>query len=183
MNRIQSIEEQLAHLRWKRMQNERKIRHGINTTKSMKEKDTILNLSIDNAGERATWMTSVIKDELSRPLVLSDEQMNRLQADEQAVKLRYQHNHNRSSYTLKKFKHNILKEPLERLGESHKQSQLWKLNKILDIENRLEKRQYEINNHAPIVHAKWSGHDDVIVNQQKTRRLERSEIESKNSFN
>ena len=63
MNRIQSIEEQLAHLRWKRMQNERKIRHGINTTKSMKEKDTILNLSIDNAGERATWMTSVIKDE------------------------------------------------------------------------------------------------------------------------
>ena len=36
-----------------------------------------------------------------------------------------------------------------------------------------------LNNHAPIVHAKWSGHNDIIVKQQKTRRLERSEIDSR----
>ena len=174
MNRVQDLEQQLAHLRWRRMQNERKIRNGINTTRSMKEKDTILNLSIDHAGERATWMTRVVRDELMRPMVLSDEEMNRLQADELRVKDKYRKNVSRSEHTLMKLKKTITKglKNNNNLGGSIRANKLQKLQKIENIEKKLNNRKQEIDAQVPIVHAKWSRHNDDVVNQQRMRRFE-----------
>ena len=81
-SRVLDLEQQLAQLRWQKSQNQRLIRSKLEITKNLKVKDAIFNMSIDNAGENALWRTAVIRDELSRPLVLSDEEMNRIQQDD-----------------------------------------------------------------------------------------------------
>ena len=57
--RVNDLEQQLAHLRWKRWQNEREIRTKLNVGRSMRANDTLLKMSIDYAGERAMWMLKV----------------------------------------------------------------------------------------------------------------------------
>ena len=86
--RIKDIEQQIAQLRWERSQKERLIKSALETTKTLKTKDAIFQLSIDNAGERSLWQNAVVKDELSRPLVLSDSDMHRIQSEESLNKER-----------------------------------------------------------------------------------------------
>jgi hypothetical protein len=81
-----SLEEQIAFVRWRRMQNERQIRTFLETTKILTHRDELMCVSMDQGRERSMWMTSVIKDELSRPLVITDEEMHRLQESEAKVK-------------------------------------------------------------------------------------------------
>jgi hypothetical protein len=86
--RAVEIEQQLAQLRWRRMQNERSIRAYLEATKVMKQKDTILGLTVDMSAERMTWLDSVVRDELGRPLVLTDEEVHNIEVDEHKVKKR-----------------------------------------------------------------------------------------------
>ena len=82
------IEQQLAQLRWRRMQNERAIKSYLEATKVMKQKDTILGLTIDMSAERMTWLDGVVRDELARPLVLTDSEVHNVEANEDKVKKR-----------------------------------------------------------------------------------------------
>lgn len=59
-------------------------------------------MSIDHAGEKAIWMTSVVRDELSRPLVLPDEDMMHIQAEDAKARARYVKNTTRQEMTLNK---------------------------------------------------------------------------------
>lgn len=86
--RAREIEQQLAQLRWRRMQNERNIRNYLEATKVMKQKDTILGLTIDQSAERIEWLDSVVRDELMRPLVLSDKELHDVQFEENRTKKR-----------------------------------------------------------------------------------------------
>jgi disulfide oxidoreductase YuzD len=70
--RYVEIEQQMAHLEWLKAQNERAYRNTMEKTRVMHQNDIILKMSVDHNSERASWMASVIKDELSKPLVLSD---------------------------------------------------------------------------------------------------------------
>ena len=70
-----NIEQQLAHLRWKKSQNEKAIRDALESTKILKQKDLILGLSADQKVDRSSWMSQVLRDELSRPLIISDEEI------------------------------------------------------------------------------------------------------------
>lgn len=54
----------------------------------MKQKDTILGLTIDQSAERMQWLDSIVRDELTRPLVLSDEELHRVQFEENKMKKR-----------------------------------------------------------------------------------------------
>mmetsp|Transcript_9033 Transcript_9033/g.13575 ORF Transcript_9033/g.13575 Transcript_9033/m.13575 type:complete len:154 (+) Transcript_9033:142-603(+) len=74
--RITEIEQQMAHLAWLKAQNERAYRNTMEKTRVMHQNDIILKMSVDNNSEKASWMASVIKDELSRPLVLTDAEMH-----------------------------------------------------------------------------------------------------------
>jgi len=80
------LEEQIAFVRWRRMQNERKIRQALESTKSLQMKDALMNVSMDVGSERSLWMSGVIRDELSRPLVISDEELHHLQESEARTK-------------------------------------------------------------------------------------------------
>ena len=86
MDRVTDIEQQLAHLRWRRMQNERHIRSALDVTKSLQQRDKIIHVSVDAASEKSQWMTAVVRDELSRPLVITDEEIHKIQTDEAKVK-------------------------------------------------------------------------------------------------
>jgi hypothetical protein len=86
--REREIQQQLAQLRWRKAQNERSIRNYLETTKVMKQKDTILGLTIDQSAERMQWLDSIVRDELARPLVLTDEELHQIQYDEHKMKKR-----------------------------------------------------------------------------------------------
>lgn len=75
--------EQLAQLRWRRSQNERSVKSALEATKTLKQKDTILNLTSRQNFDKSYWVNSVLKDELTRPLIISDEEyVNGNNADE-----------------------------------------------------------------------------------------------------
>jgi hypothetical protein len=86
IDRVQDLEQQLAHLRWKRMQNERHIRTSLEVTKSLQQRDKLMHVGIDSGTEKSMWLASVVKDELQRPLVISDEEIHKIQTDEARVK-------------------------------------------------------------------------------------------------
>lgn len=86
--RAKEIEQQLAQLRWRKMQNERTIRSYLEASKVMKQKDTILGLTIDQSAERMQWLDSIVRDEFSRPLVLDDNELHRIQYEETMKKRR-----------------------------------------------------------------------------------------------
>ena len=68
------------------MQNERHIRSALDVTKSLQQRDKIIHVSVDAASEKSQWMTAVVRDELSRPLVITDEEIHKIQTDEAKVK-------------------------------------------------------------------------------------------------
>ncbi|RYH18143.1 hypothetical protein EON65_27560 [archaeon] len=86
--RAVEIEQQLAQLRWRRLQNERSIKNYLETTKVMKQKDTILGLSVDQSAEKIDWLDSVVRDELARPLVLNDTELHQVEYDDNRMKNR-----------------------------------------------------------------------------------------------
>jgi hypothetical protein len=71
-SREREVAEQLAQLKWKRSQNEKSVRLALISTKTLKQKDTILNLTARQNFDKSVWVDSVLKDELSRPLIISD---------------------------------------------------------------------------------------------------------------
>lgn len=81
-SRATEIEQQLAHMRWRRLQNERAIRNALEKTKSVKQNDTMLQISVNHTNEKKAWMSSIIEDELARPLVLSDADSHKLVLNE-----------------------------------------------------------------------------------------------------
>jgi len=48
--RLKSIEEQLAHLKWRKKQNERSVRAGLVSTRSMVQKDAMLKVAVNREG-------------------------------------------------------------------------------------------------------------------------------------
>jgi hypothetical protein len=88
------IEQQIAQLRWRRQQNERSIRSALEATKVLKQKDTILGITVDYSAEKSMWTNSIVRDELSRPLIVSDQELHQVEYDEAKIKrrlLKYAH--------------------------------------------------------------------------------------------
>jgi hypothetical protein len=88
------IEQQIAQLRWRRQQNERQIRSALEATKVLKQKDTILGITVDYSAEKSMWTNSIVRDELSRPLIVSDEELHHIEYEEAKIKkrlLKYAH--------------------------------------------------------------------------------------------
>jgi hypothetical protein len=87
-DRLVEIKQQIAQLEWRRKQNDRLLRIGLDSAKSLKQKDALIKISQNNLAIKSTWQTAVIRDELSRPLVLSDEEMSTLISSNKMAKTR-----------------------------------------------------------------------------------------------
>lgn len=84
--RVKEIEEQLAYLNWRKMQNERSVRESLETSRAMKQKDVMIGVAKSRRDEKIVFYSTVVQDELTRPLVLDDVEMSRIQAQEQMNK-------------------------------------------------------------------------------------------------
>lgn len=73
-DREREVAEQAAQLKWRKSQNEQLVRSALEATKTLKQKDTILNLAARQNFDKSMWVNAVLKDELTRPLIISDEE-------------------------------------------------------------------------------------------------------------
>lgn len=73
------IEQQIAHLQWLKSQNERSYRKTMQKTRVTRQNDKILKIAVDKNNEKFVRMKNVIKDELSKPLVLTDAESHALE--------------------------------------------------------------------------------------------------------
>lgn len=80
--RTKEIEEQLAHVRWLKLQNERAIQSSLQSTKLMEQNDKIVDISSNHASERSSWVQSVIKNEMEKPLVVPDSEIIRMYTED-----------------------------------------------------------------------------------------------------
>jgi len=78
IDRKTDIEQQLAHLRWRLAQNERSIRNSLESTKNLRENDTMLQISVDNVSTKKLWISSFVEKEISTPLILNESEYNKL---------------------------------------------------------------------------------------------------------
>lgn len=86
--RVKQIEEQLAYLNWRKLQNERAVKASLVTSRAMKQKDNMIGVARSTRDERIDFLSSVVQDELTRPLVIEDNEMDRIQAEERRTKER-----------------------------------------------------------------------------------------------
>jgi len=80
--RVKEIEEQLAYLKWRKMQNERSVKASLLTTRALSSNDSMTNIARNKHQEKIEWLSAVAVDELQRPLVIEDYEMNRIQEEE-----------------------------------------------------------------------------------------------------
>jgi len=149
---VVDIEQQIAHLRWLRQQNERSIRQTIESSKILKQKDTILGLSVDQTTEKNMWTTKVVKDELTRPLVINDEELFQIQYDENRIKLRL---------------HKYARQQLENVEKQLETKESWQvktvqgiqikaqqIHNLKDIKQRLQGTIAQIEERVPYIDVK-----------------------------
>ncbi|KAF1333067.1 hypothetical protein FI667_g2945, partial [Globisporangium splendens] len=73
-----SLEEQIAHLNWRKVCNERQIQGTIRLSKQLQERDEYLRAAKTEAKDKREWMHGVIKHEFSKPLPLVAHQFDKL---------------------------------------------------------------------------------------------------------
>lgn len=153
--RVTDIEQQLAHLRWRRVQNERLIRGAIDQTKSLQQKDTVIRLATNLGEEKAMWMTSVVKDEISKPLVISDEELHKIQESEDKVKKKLLRFSQRQLNTVKKLAVKVE----NRLAVENPQgmaleNQMQKLAKLQILQKKIAQQNKFIDRSKPFLEVK-----------------------------
>jgi hypothetical protein len=142
-----ALEEQIAYLRWRRMQNERQIRGALEQTRSLQGRDELLHVSHNKSTARMEWMSSVIEDELAKPLVLSDAEMHYLQETEAKTKKTLKQFTNVKLGAIQKIKGNLERQrqfittDLAALNNYEKRKGIFKIEKkakqtLKDIDNR-----------------------------------------------
>jgi len=148
------IEQQIAQLRWRRQQNERQIRSALETTKILKQKDTILGITVDYSAEKSVWTNAIVRDELSRPLIVSDEELHRIEADDAKVKRRLlKYSHQQLDNVNKMIKEKEQRECKTLQGEQIPLQQLEYLNQAKD---KLQQNLLDISNRKPYIQVKMA---------------------------
>ena len=70
---VLEIERRMQMLRWRKAQNEAKIRSKLVQTRQLKEQDQLAALVTDKAKLKAQWMQRIVEDEISKPLRVTDD--------------------------------------------------------------------------------------------------------------
>ena len=150
--RITEIEQQIVQLSWQRKQNDRLIRRGLESTKSLKQKDAIIHLSQNNTMENLRWQQAVIKDELTRPLVLTDQQMSQVLRDERVAKERLQKYYETHLAASVKLQDVVLRRP-----DPDSPDNRARLVGLAQVEDRVKKGLQNLHNEKPTIHNRFSG--------------------------
>ncbi|CAK5210232.1 unnamed protein product [Aphanomyces euteiches] len=65
-----NLEEQLAHLQWRKVCNQSQIQGALKQTKQLHDKDVLLNAT--EGKNRAKWIKQVVQDEMTKPVEIPD---------------------------------------------------------------------------------------------------------------
>jgi hypothetical protein len=150
--RVIDIEQQIAQLRWRRQQNERQIRSALETTKVLKQKDTILGITVDYSAEKSMWTNSIVRDELSRPLIVSDEELHQIEYDEAKIKKRLlKYAHQQLDNVNKMIEEKERRECKTELGE---QIRVTQLEYLTNAKKKLHENLVSIEKRAPYIDVK-----------------------------
>ena len=133
------------------MQNERQIRTSLELTRSLQERDEILRVSHNKSTANTEWMHSVIEDELSKPLVLSDAEMHYLQESEARTKKQLMQFTNVKLGAIAKIKDNLERQRNFVSTDLAKLNNLEKRKKMFKIEKKTKKTLTEIQNRRDLV--------------------------------
>ena len=133
------------------MQNERQIRTSLELTRSLQERDEILRVSHNKSTANTEWMHSVIEDELSKPLVLSDAEMHYLQESEAKTKKQLTQFTNVKLGAIAKIKGNLERQRNFVSTDLAKLNNLEKRKKIFKIEKKTKKTLKDIENRRDLV--------------------------------
>ena len=71
--KVSSIEEQMAHLKWRKMCTESRMQGMLTSTKKLSQRDTVLRLGNNRAEYKAYRAQQIIQDELKKPLEVSND--------------------------------------------------------------------------------------------------------------
>lgn len=134
------------------MQNERAIRNSLEATKVLKQKDTILGLAVDQSSEKTLWMSSIVRDELSRPLVVSDSELHKVQSEDERTKRRLRKYSQQQVENVKKLAETIQhRKSRFEAGEEIRRTQL---SQLREVKERLDRNLVEIENRTPYINVK-----------------------------
>lgn len=88
--RVHDLEEQLAQLEWRKLQNARRINEILGNIKQQQEIDTKASTAASSSAitERSKWAKEIEKDEYSKPLRLPHATIKKLRAEKTAQKER-----------------------------------------------------------------------------------------------
>ncbi|TYZ68572.1 hypothetical protein PybrP1_006099 [[Pythium] brassicae (nom. inval.)] len=75
-----SLEEQVAHLHWRKVCNERQIQGSLRQSKQLQERDEFLRAARSESKGKREWMQSVVRQEFSKPLPVVAYQFDELAA-------------------------------------------------------------------------------------------------------
>ena len=150
--RLNEIKQQIAQLEWQRKQNDRLIKLGLESSKSLKAKDAVIQISLNNFAEKSTWQNAVIRDELSRPLVLSDQEMGQLLKQERISKERLQkYYETKHSATVK------LISTTSQRSDAEKPHMVYRLEELNKVQRKVVDTLNSLSVEKPPLHNKFSG--------------------------
>ena len=89
LTKLQVLEQRMAHLQWRKAQNDTKIKSALHRVKDMQEHDLLAQLARDREREKAEWMQDVVEDELNQPLEVTEEFLQRFEHHQQAARDKY----------------------------------------------------------------------------------------------
>lgn len=145
--RITELEQQVAHLQWLKNQNERSIKGALERTKVLQQNDVLLKMSTNPQSERASWKAAVIRDELSKPLVLTDEEFYKMEMDAIVNKSKFEKRAEQHLTSAGKIKEMISKRM--ECNEVMRESLVKPLTHISSIESALDQKLQKTQRRTP----------------------------------
>lgn len=150
--RLREIEQQLAQLEWTRKQNDRLIKQGLESSKLLKQKDAVIQISLNNYAEKSSWQNAVIQDELSRPLVLSDQEMAQILRTERIATMRLKkYCETKHSATLKN------RDVISKRTDCDKPHNINRLKQLSELDQRVLTTLKSITEEKSPIRSKFSG--------------------------
>lgn len=106
---------QIAHLRWRKMQNDNKIQSVLTRSNRQHEKEMLKHISRDRAKEKIEWMNRIVQEEMEKPLTVDAGYMHALATEEEQTRKR--------QLKTKRLHLRSVKEVHKKLAERHSHAQ------------------------------------------------------------
>ena len=119
MSSLKALEDKLRHLQWKKSETDVRIQSILNDSKRMAFEDLTQSFQSHKTEDKTEWVSRVIQEETSKPLLVDQFTAKHLEEDTQRQKERQKEARQRQRALLKRIEQNLKdKEARGKLGGS-----------------------------------------------------------------